>query len=786
MNYTGRAVPKKDAQVLVRGLGKFIDDVKLPDMLYGGFVRSPYAHALINRVDVSDAARMSEVVAVWSLQDIKRFIKPYPEPVGRFAGLEVKHAELYPLAGDRVRFVGEPVAFVVCRDRYAVEDAVERVVVDYTPLKPVVDPEQALESRDGLLYPEWGDNVMMRYTIESGDVEKAFKEADTVLETRIETQRFTGTPIECRGYVAQYDPLSNGLTVYASTQQPHPLRTILSELTGIPESAIRVVQPQVGGAFGLKIPPYREEPLVSLAAYRLRKAVKWVENRSEHMVATGHSKHQIHNVKVAVKRDGQILGLKDKIIVDLGVYNATRGIMQAYNAAKMLPGPYKIRNLRIEGYGVTTNKTHYQAYRGFGKDSAAIVYERIMDLVAEELNHDRLEVRLRNLIRSKEMPYVTATGAEYDSGDYEAVARLLQGWLRSVKVDGVRDNVLRGVGVALAVEPCASAFFDSFTQATDTTTIQIDQSGKVTVKTGVTSPGNGNETSIAQVVADRLGVRLEDVHVIQGDTAVCPYGIGNNSSRVSVVGTSSAYLAAEELRKKVVAAASSILECNPADVEINQGVIQVRGSPGKQITLKDVARHVYRRTFALPKDVGPVLEATASFRAPNINWSKDERGRLNTYVAYSFAAFGVVVEVDRETGSLTVPEVLVVDDCGKIINPALVDGQVVGGLVQGLGGAVYEQLVYDSQGNIVSGSLMDYLIPSAVESPRKVEVMHHETPSPHTPVGSKGVGETGMMVIPALMSAVEQALKNLGIETRLTKTPLTSEYLFKAMRGRRG
>ncbi|MCS7137529.1 MAG: xanthine dehydrogenase family protein molybdopterin-binding subunit [Candidatus Caldarchaeum sp.] len=780
MNYVGAAVPKKDAGVLVRGLGRFIEDIKLANMLYGGFVRSPYAHAVVNKIDAGDALRMRDVVAVWSLNDIKPFINPYPAPVGRFAGLDVKHAELYPLAGDRVRFVGEPVAFVVCRDIYAVEDAVERVVVDYTPLKPLVDPMEALNEKENLLYPEWGDNILMRYTIESGDVEKAFREADTVLETRIETQRFTGTPIECRGYVAQFDPLSNGLTLYASTQQPHPLRTILSELLNIPESVIRVIQPQVGGAFGLKIPPYREEPVISLAALKLRTAVKWVENRSEHMVATGHSKHQIHDIQVAVKRDGQVLGLKDRIVVDLGVYNATRGIMQAYNAAKMLPGPYKIRNLRVEGYGVVTNKTHYQAYRGFGKDSAAIVYERVMDLVANELNMDKIEVRLRNLIRQDEMPYVTATGAEYDSGNYEEVVSILKGWLNRLKMVEKEGPILRGVGVALAVEPCASAFFDSFTQATDTTTIQIDQSGKITVKTGVTTPGNGNETSIAQVVADKLGVRVEDIHVIQGDTAVCPYGIGNNSSRVSVVGVSSAYLAAEEMRRKITQAASSILECNPSDIEIENGVVQVKGSPDKKLTLKEVARYVYRRTFTLPSGVGPVLEATASFRAPNINWVKDARNRLNTYVAYSFAAFGVIVELDQETGRLTFPHAFVVDDCGKVINPALVDGQVVGGLVQGLGGALYEQLVYDSEGNIVTGSLMDYLIPTALEAPREVEVEHYETPSPHTPVGSKGVGETGMMVVPALISAAEDALRKLGTRANLSNTPLTPEKLLRA------
>jgi carbon-monoxide dehydrogenase large subunit len=779
MTYIGKPLPKKDSIALVKGEGRFIDDIVLPKMLYAGFVRSPYAHALIKKVDVSDALRDKHVVAAWALKDIKPFINPYPPPVGQFAGLEVKHAELYPLASDRVRFVGEPVAFVVCSDRYSVEDAIEKISVDYEPLKPIVDPEEALTRMDNLLYPEWGDNVMMKFTIESGDIGRAFKEADIVIDSRIETQRFTGTPIECRGYVAQFEPTTNSLTVWASTQQPHPLRAILAELLNMPESLIRVIQPQVGGAFGLKIPPYREEPVVALAALRLRRAVKWVENRSEHMIATGHSKHQIHYLKIAAKKDGQVLGLEDKVVVDLGVYNATRGIMQAYNAAKMLPGPYRIRHLKITGYGVVTNKTHYQAYRGFGKDSASIVYERVMDLVADELNLDRIEVRFKNLIQPDEMPYVTATGAEYDSGNYPLALKTLVDIMKEFKADhDISNKKVRGKGVAFVVEPCASAFYDSFTQATDTTYIHIDLSGKVTVKTGVTSPGNGNETSIAQVVAETLGVKFEYVYVVQGDTAVCPYGIGNNSSRSSVVGTSSAYLAAREMRAKILDIASYILECSVADLEINDGVISVRGSD-KKITVKDVARYVYRRNFILPRGIEPILEVSASYKAPNVNWVKDEKGRLNTYAAYSYAAFGVEVELDKETGQISVPKVVVVDDCGRVINPVLVDGQIAGGIVQGLGGALYEHLAYDNDGNLLTASLMDYLIPTALESPQKVVVKHLETPSPHTPLGSKGVGETGIMVMPAIISAVEDALRKLGSGVKLNKTPLTPEYILR-------
>ena len=781
MTYIGKPLPKKDSIELVKGEGRFIDDIVLPKMLYGGFVRSPYAHAIIKKVDVSDALKDKHVVAAWTLKDIRPFINSYPPPVGRFAGLEVKHAELYPLAFDRARFVGEPLAFVVCNDMYSVEDAIEKVAVDYEPLKPIVDPEEALATTDNLLYPEWGDNVLMKFTIESGDMGWAFKEADTVIDARIETQRFTGTPIECRGYVAQFEPATNGLTVWASTQQPHPLRAILAELLNIPESLIRVIQPQVGGAFGLKIPPYREEPVVALAAMRLKKAVKWVESRSEHMVATGHSKHQIHNLKIAAKRDGRVLGLEDKVVVDLGVYNATRGIMQAYNAAKMLPGPYRIRHLKITGYGVVTNKTHYQAYRGFGKDSASIVYERIMDLVADEFNLDRVEVRLKNLIQPDEMPYVTATGAEYDSGNYPLALRTLVDVMQEVKsVYDATNHKVRGRGVAIVVEPCASAFYDSFTQATDTTSIHIDLSGKITVKTGVTSPGNGNETSIAQVVAETLGVKLEDVHVVQGDTAVCPYGIGNNSSRSSVVGISSAYLAAREMRTKILEAASYILECSIPDLEIHDGVISVRGLD-KNITIKDVARYVYRRNFILPRDVEPILEAMASYKAPNVNWVTDEKGRLNTYTAYSYAAFGVEVELDKETGQISILKVVVVDDCGRVINPALVDGQLAGGIVQGLGGAIYEHLTYNGEGNLLTASLMDYLIPTALESPQKLVIKHLETPSPYTPLGSKGVGETGVMIMPAIISAVEDALRKIGYRGKLYKTPLTPEYVLRIM-----
>jgi len=787
MTYTGKAVLKRDSYTLVRGEGRFIDDIKTHNMLYGGFVRSPYAHAIVEKIDVSDALKMKDVVAVWTLQEIKPFIKPYGPPVGSFAGLEVKHSELYPLAGDRVRFLGEPVAFIICRNSYAVEDAVEKVVVDYRPLKPVVDPEESLATKDNLLYPEWGDNVLLRYTIEAGNVDEAFKEADAVIETRIETQRYTGTPIECRGYVAQYDSAVNGLTIWASTQQPHPLRTILSELLNIPESRIRVIQPHVGGAFGLKIPPYREEPVIALAALRFKHTVKWVETRSEHMVSTGHSKHQIHNLKIAANRDGRVLGVVDKLIVDLGVYNASRGIMQAYNAGKMLTGPYKIKNLRIDGYGVVTNKTHYQAYRGFGKDSASIVYERIMDAVADEFGLDRFEVRMRNLVQSAEMPYVTATGAEYDSGDYHLALRKLAEKLKGLNLEMAADTdgrIVKGVGIAFGVEPCASAFFDSFTQATDTAIIQLDLSGKITVKTGCTSPGNGNDTAIAQVVADAIGVNLEDVYVVQGDTSICPYGIGNNSSRTSVVGISSTYLAAKEMKRKIIRIASYLLESRPEDIVIEKGEIYVKDSPEKKLTLKDVARYVYRRPFMLPSEIESSLETVVTYRAPNVNWEKDQRGRLNTYAAYSYAAFGAVVELDKETGHFHVSKVFVVDDCGRVINPAFVDGQIIGGIVQGLGGAVYEELKYDSDGNLLTGSLSDYLIPSAKEAPAAVDIEHIETLSPHTPLGTKGVGETGMMVVPAIMSAVEDAIRKTGKKgVKITRTPLTPNYVFSLMAG---
>lgn len=782
MRYIGRDVKKMDGPALLRGSAKFVDDIKLPGMSYLGFTRSPLAHALIKRVDTARASRMRGVLSVLTGEDVKRIMKPYPPFFKDFPGL--RYAECYPLAIDRVRFAGEPVVAVVAEDRYTLDDALEAIEVEYEELPVLTEPEEAMKPGSPLIYPEWGDNVMFRFVVRGGDVEAAFRKADIVLSEKLDIHRYTGTPIETRGYLAEYDAASGCLTLWASTQQPHPLRTMLADALGLPEMRIRVIQPHVGGGFGLKTPLYPEEALVCLLAMRIGRPVKWVETRREHLLGTGHARQQRHYVEVAVRRDGVVLGLRDKMIVDLGVFYPTHGQMQMYVTAKHIVGPYAIKNVLVEAYGVATNKTYYYAYRGFGKEAANFVYERVMDLVARELALDRAEVRLRNFIGPEEFPYKSPTGAVYDSGDYHAVLKKAldlverQGFSRRREESRKRGR-LTGLGFSFVLEPCGASVPDSYTQGYDAATVRVDPSGKVTVLTGITSPGTGNETAVAQVVADELGVRLEDVAVIQGDTSICPYGLGNFSSRAAIVGVSSALLAARAVKEKILRIAAGILEASADDLEVEDGYIHVRGVSGRGIHLSELARFVYKNIY-LVRGEEPGLEATRYFLTPNVYHTPDEEGRINTYPLYPYAANVALVEVDPETYEVRLLGYLVVHDCGTLINPGFVDGQVVGGVAQGIGGALLEELVYDARGQLLTSSFMDYLIPSSMEIP-EITVHHHETPSPFTPLGSKGCGEGGAEgVSAAIASAIEDALSGYGI--RIRATPLTPDKIWRLLR----
>ena len=782
--YVGQRVRKLDDPALLSGSARFVGDLQLPRMLHAAVLRSPHAHARIVELDTGPARRRAGVAAVLTGAEAQAALHPFPDFFHGFQGL--RSAPTGCLATDRVRYVGEPVAVAAAEDRYAAEDALEAIRVAYEPLPPVVNAERALEPDAPRLYEDWPDNLMFHFTVKGGDIEEAFRRADLVVSDRVTIHRYTGTPLETRGYVADFDAASGSLTFWASTQQPHPLRTILATVLQIPESRIRVIQPAVGGAFGLKTPPYPEEPLICLLAMKLGRPVKWIEDRREHFVATGHAREQIHDFEAAVTRDGVVLGLRDRLTVDLGTFFPQQGLMQMYVTAKHLPGPYRIGHFQVEGRGVATNKTSYFAYRGFGKEAANLVYERMMDMVARRLDLDPAEVRFRNFIQPQDFPYPSPSGAVYDSGDYPAALRRA---LEIIGYRGFRDEQRRaraegrllGIGIASAIEPAGASVPASFTQGYDGTTVRVDPSGKVTVLTGITSPGSGNETGIAQVVAEELGVDIEDVTVIQGDTAACPYGLGNYSSRSTIVGASSAILAARDVKEKLLRVAGSMLECDAEDLRVEAGHIAHREAPRRRVPLRDAAMRVLSDPYRLPPGMEPGLEATRYFLTPNIRHTPDAEGHINTYPTYPNAANAAIVEVDPGTGRVRVLRYVVVHDCGTVVNPMLVEGQVRGGIAQGLGGALGEELRYDERGQILTTTFMDYLVPGAADLP-DIEMEHQVTPSPFTPLGSKGCGEGGAVAVSAtLVSAVEDALAPLGVT--LMQTPLRPDAVVQAIAG---
>ncbi|MCS7138017.1 MAG: xanthine dehydrogenase family protein molybdopterin-binding subunit [Candidatus Caldarchaeum sp.] len=779
--YIGKPFPSLVGPNIVCGSAKYLDDLYEENVLYLGFSRSAHPHAKI-KVDVKEAKSLPGVVEALTGEDIVKMMPCYPPFFKDLPG--IKYWPAYGLAVDVARYAGEPLAAVLADDRYALADALEAVKVDYAPLPVVSDIESSLDGRV-LLYPEWGDNIIFSFTIKAGDVEKAFKESDIVIEERIKVHRHTAAPMEPRGYMAKFEKASGTLTYYASTQQPHTLRTLLSEMLGIPENKIRVIQPYVGGGFGVKTPFYAEEALVAFLAMRVGGAVKWVETRREHFVSTGHARDQVHNIRVGASKDGVVLGLSDRIYADFGAFFPTQGYAQLLVSAKYITGPYAIKNLHVEGYGCATNKTPYAPYRGFGKETACVVYERMMDLVARELGLDRVEVRLKNLIPSDAFPYKTATGAVYDSGDYVGLLTKVRELVdyekfKEFKRSKREQGRLIGLGIAVAVEPSGASIPNSLAQGYDATTIRIDPSGKVTVLTGVTSSGTGNETAIAQVVAEVLGVNLSDVTVIQGDTAICPYGLGTFSSRASIVGASSAFQAAKEIREKILKIASSMLEAKPEDLDVKEGRIFVKGAEDVGLSISDVAKKVYKDPYLISPPIEPGLEATKYFLTPNVSHVPDEHGNINVYPTYPYTVHSAVVDIDPETGAIKILDYLIASDCGVVLNSAMVNGQLIGGFVQGLGGAVFEELVYND-GILISGSFMDYFIPTALEAPI-VKLYHHETPSPFTLLGSKGVGESSTVgTYAALLNAVQDALDG---ETSVNMFPLKPEYIFSLIKNK--
>ncbi len=762
----GAPVKRNEDPRLLTGQGVFVDDIQLPGMLHAAVLRSPHAHARILRVDVRRALEHPDVVLVLTHRDLPPGLRePLPKLIPH---PDLRHHKTqYALAPDKVRHVGEPVAFVVATSRYAAEDALELIEVDYEPLPAVVDLEEAAAGRPALVHEDIGTNVAAHSVQRVGDYEAARARAHLVLARRFVVDRGCASPMETRGVVASWDARTRQLTVWDSTQAPIPIRNGLASLFGLAQKDVRVIAPDVGGGFGPKIMMfYPEEVLVPLAAMRLGRPVKWIEDRREHFLATNHERTQIHDAEIALDRDGHILGVRTVFLHDAGAY-IPYGLIVPIVAECTLPGPYRIPNYHAEFRAVFTNKTIVSPYRGAGRPHGVFVMERLLDLAARQLGLDRAEIRRRNFIQPDQFPYSVGLIYQdnaplvYDSGNYPAA---LERALEAVGYDRWPEEKARyraegrrvGLGFACYVEGSGIGPYEGCR-------VTVEPSGKVYVATGVGTQGQGHYTSLAQVVADALGVDVRDVHVVTGDTAAFGWGTGTFASRAAVVAGSAVHLAAHAVRQKALQVAASLLEASPEDLEVSEGQVRVRGAPGRAVTLAEVARAANPLRGVIPAEwEGPGLEATRYFAPP--------RG------TFSHGVHAALVEVAPETATIRFLKYVVVHDCGVVLNPLILDGQIHGGVAQGIGGSFFERLVYDPQGQLLSGSFLDFQIPTAMEIP-EIEVHHQETPSPLNPLGAKGAGEGGVIPVPAVLAqALEDALDDLDLE--ITQMPLHPDALF--------
>lgn len=773
--YVGQSVARREDPRLLRGEGVYVADVRLPGVAHMAVLRSPHASARIVRIDVAPALHVPGVIAAFSAADLGPEVPKMP--------LAVPHRNLKPqlsspLAGDFVRHVGEGVAVVVAESPYVAEDAIEAIDVEYERLPAVVDAEAALEPGSPLVHEDAEDNLAAHLTQHVGDPDRAFAEADVVVRFDFRFARLSGQPLETRGVVALHERtrLGDRFNVWDSTQSPHSARNNLARMLGLPQHAIRVIAQDVGGGFGVKGRFYAEEFLVPFLARKLGRPIRWVEDRREDLVSATHAREQIHHVEIAARRDGTILGIRDRLTVDIGAY-ANAGVVFAINPTTQIAGPYRLNSAHIEMRAAYTNKTPMAPYRAAGRPPAVFAIERGMDLVARELGMDPAEVRRRNFIQPDEFPVrmglIDRDGTEitYDSGSYP---QCLAGALKLIDVEGFRreqeaarrEGRYLGLGLGTYVESTGRGPFEG-------ATVRVEPSGKVVVATGAAPQGQGHETTLAQLCADRLGVDLEDVTIITGDTDSIGMGIGTFASRTAVVAGNAVSMAARSTRDKALQVAAQLLEVASDDLDLQHGLVSVRGVPDKSLPLARIAQTVAAPppSFIFPEGLEPGLEATHYFHPTG-----------NTYANGVHAG---VVEVDVETGQITVLRYVVVHDCGKLINPRVVDGQVHGGVGQGIGNALYEELVYDEEGRLLTNGFMDYLLPTAMEVPF-IATGHQETPSPMNPEGIKGAGEGGTMPVPAVIAnAVDDALAPLRV--RVGSPPFTPSRvleLIKAADGR--
>ncbi|MGN6562787.1 MAG: xanthine dehydrogenase family protein molybdopterin-binding subunit [Thermomicrobiales bacterium] len=760
----GARVKRKEDPRLITGSSTYVDDVRPQETGHVAILRSIYAHAKLNNIDTSKAEAHPGVIAVYTGAQFRDMLEPMPHGGEGGGPADMAPVATPVVAHGTVYHVGQAIAVVVATDRYIARDALDLIEVDYDPLPVVTDIEEAIKDGAPQLYDQVPNNIAYTWTRKKGDPDAAFANAEVTVSQRMNNQRVAGISLETRGVLAQPDALSGGLTVFTSTQNPHTVRQQIAATLGLAEIDVRVIAPEVGGGFGVKISSYPEDMICAVLARRLRRPIKWIETRSEHLLATHHGRAQIAEISLAAKRDGTVTALKFRGLADLGAYPRDPGIPPL--TGLLLNGVYGFESVDMEIRAVYTNTMATGAYRGAGRPEAAYYLERIMDVLADELGMDPVEVRRKNFIPPDAFPYKTAAGPVYDSGDYnKALTKALElSHYQDLRAEQGRlrqQGRYRGIGVTTFTEICGFGPFDS-------ASVRVEPTGKVTVATGISPHGQGQETTFAQIVADELGVSMDDVVVVHGDTARTPAGIGTMGSRGLVVGGSALMGGIGKVKDKAIKIAAHMLEASADDVTFSDGKFGVKGAPENAKTLTDIAKVAY--SGSLPPEIGTGLEAVDFFAPPN--------------TTFPFGADVVTVDVDPETGAIALRSYVAVDDCGRQVSPLLVDGQVHGGLTQGIAQALYEEIVYDEDGQLVTGSLMDYAAPKAEFLPM-YQNDRTETPSPLNPLGAKGIGELATIgSTPAIVNAVVDALSPFGI--RHLDMPLKPERVWQAIQNARG
>jgi len=773
MKYIGKRVQRNEDPRLLTGQALFVDDVDLPGMLHAAFLRSDYAHARLKSVDMSAARQRPGVVAVYTAEDMGKDWKPGPPLVSPPPTVEdvLFHSRTQvPLVKDKVRFAGEPIAVVIADSRYIAEDALEDIIVDLEPLEAVWDLEKALQPGSVLVHDDLESNLAAHLVQVKGDYARIRAEADLIIKRRFVIDRGAAAAMENRGIVADWDAKSQRLTVWDTTQAPIPIRNGLALRLGLSEHQVRVIAPFVGGGFGPKIMMfYPEEMLIPWIALKLGRPIKWIEDRRENFYATTQERQQIHEAEMALTRDGRILGIRDDFLHDTGAYDPY-GLTIPINTQCHAMGAYDIANFYSEFKVVFTNKIIATPVRGAGRPQGIYIVERLLDLAAKELGLDPLDIRRRNFIPPDKFPYEHVIIDQafapliFDSGNYQSAlekAATLIGYDQFVQEEQPRlrlEGRHVGIGIVSFVETTGVGPYEG-------ARITVEADGKVSVATGVGTQGQGHFTSFAQIVAEQLGVDLEDVHLVTGDTAEFHWGTGTFASRGAVVAGNAIHASALAVREKILKLASKTLGAPEEELELEGGLVRVADIPYLSISLGELASLANPLRGAVEPGTEPGLEATAYF-GPK-------------YGGTAFGTHAMILEVDAETMMVEIKRYVVVEDCGTVINPLILEGQIHGGVAMGIGNAYYEKLVYDENAQLLNASLMDYIIPTATEVPRMV-VGHQETPSPLNPLGTKGAGEAGTIPVPALFAqALENALPEYNLE--ILETPLSPNRLFELL-----